>query len=156
MAACTTYKDICQQYTNYVTRHYGYAIIVFDGYLDDELSTKDSAHQHRTGGRTLTVDFISDMVMKSKKEEFLSNKTSKQKFIMLLSDCLDQAGCETHQALGDADVLVMTSSLNLRKGEEQSSVLLEVNMEQFAWYGVGADNFTETIWGCSEHDLYYY
>ena len=42
--------------------------------------------------------------MKSKKEEFLSNKTNKQKFIMLLSDCLDQAGCETHHALGDADV----------------------------------------------------
>ena len=95
----TTYNDICQQYTNSVTRHYGYAIIVFDGYLE-ELSTKDSAHQRRTGGRTgLTVDFASDMVMKSKKEEFLSNKTNKQKFIMLLTDCLDQAGCETHLIL---------------------------------------------------------
>ena len=86
----------------------------------EELCTKDSAHQCRTGGRTLTVDFTSDMVMKSKKEEFLSNKTNKQKFSILLSDCLDQAGCGTHQALGDADVLVMTSSLNLRKGEEQN------------------------------------
>ena len=66
------------------------------------------------------MDCTSDMVMKSKKEEFLSNKTNKQKFIMLLSDCLDQAGCETHQALGDADVLVMTSSLNLRKGENKT------------------------------------
>ena len=64
---------------------------------------KDSAHQRRTGGRTgLTVDFTSDMAMKSKKEVFLSNKTKKQKFIMLLSDCLDQAGCEIHHALGDA------------------------------------------------------
>ena len=73
----TTYKDICQQYTNYVTRpYYGHAIIVFDGY-SEELSTKDSAHQRQTGGQTgLTVDFTSDMVMKSKKEEFLSNKTN--------------------------------------------------------------------------------
>ena len=131
----TTYNDICQQYTNYVTRHCGYAIIVFDGYLE-ELSTKDSAHQRRTGCRTgLNVDFTSDMVMKSKKEEFLSNKTNKQKVITLLSDCLDQAGCETHHALGDADVLILQTAiqsamqcqtiligddLNLIKGEEQN------------------------------------
>ena len=28
----TTYNDICRQYTNYVTRRYEHAIIVFDGY----------------------------------------------------------------------------------------------------------------------------
>ena len=28
----TTYNDICRLYTNYITRIYGHAIIVFDGY----------------------------------------------------------------------------------------------------------------------------
>lgn len=107
----TTYNDICKQYTNYVTKHYGHAIIIFDGYLQ-ELSTKDGAHQHRTGGRTgLTVDFTKDMVMKIKKEEFLSNKTNKQKFIMLLSDCLKQVGCDIRHAVGDADVLIVQTAI---------------------------------------------
>ena len=92
----TTYTDICKQYVDHVTRHYGHATIIFDGYLQ-ELFTKDSAHQRRTGGRTgLTVDFTRDMVMKLKKEEFLANKTNKQKFIMLLSEHLQQVGCDTH------------------------------------------------------------
>ena len=43
----TTYSDICEQYTNYLTRKYGKAIIVFDGYEND-MSTKDGAHQRRT------------------------------------------------------------------------------------------------------------
>ena len=34
-----TYKDICTAYTEYVTKKYGEAIIVFDGY--SESSTKD-------------------------------------------------------------------------------------------------------------------
>jgi hypothetical protein len=39
----TTYNNIGGQYTNYVTRKYGHAIIVFDGYAP-ELSTKYSVH----------------------------------------------------------------------------------------------------------------
>ena len=63
----TTYNDICRQYTNYVTRRYGHVIIVFDGY-QEELSTKDGAHERRTCGRAgPTVDFTRNMVMKSKK-----------------------------------------------------------------------------------------
>ena len=41
----------------------------------------------------------------------MSTKTNKQKFIKLLSDCLDQAGCETHHALGDADVLIVQTAI---------------------------------------------
>ena len=37
------YKDICNQYTEYVTRKYGEAIVVFHGY--DGTSTKDMTHQ---------------------------------------------------------------------------------------------------------------
>ena len=51
---------ICRLYTNYVTRRYGHATIVFEGY-QEELSTKDGAHERRT------VDFTRDMVMTSKK-----------------------------------------------------------------------------------------
>ena len=91
----TTYNDTCRQYTNYVTRRYGHAIIVFDGY-QEELSTKDGPHERRTGGRAgPTVDFTRDIVMKSKKEGIISNKDNKQRFIRMLGQRLEHVGCET-------------------------------------------------------------
>ena len=96
----TTYNGNCRLYTNYVTRRYGHAIIVFDGY-QEELFTKYGAHERRTGGSTgQTVDFTRDMVLKSKKEDLLSNKDNKQRFIRMLGQILEHVGCETRHAKG--------------------------------------------------------
>ena len=103
----TTYNGICRQYTNYVTRRYGHAIIVFDGY-QEELSTKYGAHERRTGGRAgPTMDFTRDMVMKSKKEGLLSNKDNEQRCMMMLSQSLGHVGCEIRHSRGDADVVIV-------------------------------------------------
>ena len=107
----TTYNDICRLYTNYVTRRYGHALIVFDGF-QKELSTKYGAHERRTGGRTgPIVDFTRDMVMKSKKEDLLSNNDKKQRFIRMLGQRLVHVGCETRHAKGDADVLIVETTV---------------------------------------------
>ncbi|KAG1660828.1 Astacin-like metalloprotease toxin 1 [Nymphon striatum] len=45
----TTWETIFAQYTNYVARKYGKAIVVFDGYTDDP-STKDCTHLKRNDG----------------------------------------------------------------------------------------------------------
>ena len=53
----STYMDICKRYGEYVTKHYGEAVVVFDGY--ESTSTKDMTHQRRAGGRTgatVTID----------------------------------------------------------------------------------------------------
>ena len=108
----TTYNGICRQYTNYVNRRYGHAIIVFDGY-QEELSTKDSAHERHTGGRAgPTMDFTWDMVRKSKKEDLLTNKDNKQRFISMLGQSLEHVGCETRHAEGDADVLSVETTVH--------------------------------------------
>ena len=93
----TTNNDTCRMYTNYVTRRYGHAIIVFDGY-QEELSTKHGVHERRT------MDFTRDMVMKSKKEDLLSNKDNMQRFTRMLRQSLEHVGCETRHANGDAHV----------------------------------------------------
>ena len=55
----------------------------------------------RSGGAIgVTVHFTSSMALQTRKEEFLSNK---HRFITLLSQRLEQAGCEIHQASGNAD-----------------------------------------------------
>ena len=80
----STYKDVCTLYTNYVRRKYGNAIIVFDGY--EGLSTKDMTHQRRTKGRTgPNVTFTEDMTVSIRKDQFLANRSNKQRFINMLS-----------------------------------------------------------------------
>ena len=84
---------------------------MFDGY-QEELSTKYGAHERRTGGRTgPTVDFTRDMVMKSKKEDLLSNNVKKQRFIRMLGQSLEHVGCETRHPKGDADVLIVETTV---------------------------------------------
>ena len=76
------------------------------------VSTNDGAHERRTGGRAgPTVDFKRDMVMKSKKEDLLSNKDNKQRFIRMLGQILEHVGCETRHAKGDADVLIVETTV---------------------------------------------
>ncbi|KAK3730133.1 hypothetical protein QZH41_004828 [Actinostola sp. cb2023] len=107
-----TYDDICTLYVEYVTRRYGKATIVFDGY-EDGPSIKDATHQRRTGPCPgPAVNFASDMVVKSKKDEFLANQGNKQKFINILSGRFEMAGCPTNHASGDADLLIVQTAIN--------------------------------------------
>ena len=129
----TTYNDICMQYTKYVTRIFGYAIIVFDGYQEG-MSTKYDARERTIGGRARpTVDFTRDMVMKSKKEDHLSNKGNTQRFIWILGERLEHVGCETRHAKGDADVLIVETTV-------QSAMSCDENYP--GWRGHGSAVFS--------------
>ena len=104
-----TYKDICTAYTEYVTKKYGEAIIVFDGY--SESSTKDMVHQRRAKGHaSVTVTFTEDMKLSMKKANFLANSVNKQQFINMLGSYL-QKKCKVYHALGDADVLIVQKTV---------------------------------------------
>ena len=55
-----TYRGICTLYCDYVSRYFGHAIVVFDGYRNP--STKYTTHQRRTGGKIgIEVTFTEDM-----------------------------------------------------------------------------------------------
>ena len=97
-------------YTKYVTRKYGEAIVIFDGY--EGTSTKDMTHQRRAGGRTgATVTFDEGMPVTMKKDEFLANNTNKQQFINMLSGQLQKKNCQTYHASGDADLLIVQKAV---------------------------------------------
>ena len=102
---------------------------MFDGY-SDKPSTKDCAHMRRSGGTIgVKVHFTSSMTLQTKKEEFLSNKHNKQRFITLLSQRLEQAGCEIHQARGDANVLIVQTALT--SAGKQDTVLVGDDIDLF-------------------------
>ncbi len=105
-----TFNEICSVYTEYVTRKYGNAIVVFDGYQSK--STKDMTHQRRTKGQAgATVTFTESMHLTMKKAQFLINKENKQRFINMLSTKLVEKNCKTYHSSGDADLLIVQKAV---------------------------------------------
>ena len=101
----STFKSIIQGYVLYVTKSFGHAIVVFDGYTGS--STKDMTHKRRSKGKTgLAVSFTLEMQLTMTKENFLSNTSNKLMFIQFLGESLKGANCEVHHARNDADYLI--------------------------------------------------
>ena len=83
---------------------------VFDGYRDDP-APKESAQMRRRECIVGTaVHFTRGMKLQTKKEQFLSNKENKQKFIDLLGDQLHSIGCRVIFATGDAGLDIVKSA----------------------------------------------
>jgi 5'-3' exonuclease len=116
-----TYDKILQDYTRYVTKHYGQAVVVFDGY-EAGPSTKDSTHQRRVECEGRKVTFHLSTKLQLKKKEFLSNKENKQRFLELLGDALAKEGCEVIHARGDADTLIVQTAVRI--SEDRETVLV--------------------------------
>ena len=105
-----TYQDICALYCEYVSRKFGPAIVVYDGYCI--ASTKYTTHQRRTGGKVgIEVTFTRYMTLTMSKDVFLSNVANKQNFIDMLSHYLQLAGCLTEHAEEDADLLIAQTAV---------------------------------------------
>ncbi|KAG1671837.1 hypothetical protein GQR58_016250 [Nymphon striatum] len=97
-------------YVDYVTRKYGEAIIVFDGY--GENSTKDMTQQRRSGAKTApAVTFTKEIKLTMKKDIFLSNPQNKQRLLNMLSESLNENNCKTLHAESDADVLIAQTAV---------------------------------------------
>ncbi|KAJ7391185.1 hypothetical protein OS493_019316 [Desmophyllum pertusum] len=72
------HKDCRRSYChprNYVTKKYGRPIVVFDGYDNSTVSTKQMTQQRRSSGKVgTTVTFEEDMKVTTKKDVFLAAK----------------------------------------------------------------------------------
>ena len=95
-----------------MTNHYGQAVVVFDGY-EAGPSTKDSTHQRRTGCEGRKVTFSLSMKLQLKKDDFLSNKENKQRFLGLLGEHLAMRDCEIVYATDDADVPIVQAAVTV-------------------------------------------
>ena len=107
-----SFDAICKIYTDYVRKKYLDVTVVFDGY-EEGPSTKDNTHIRRYGGRVgPEVRFNGEMILQSRKDQFLANGINKQRFINHLSEKLNQVGCSTVQANGDADLLIVQTAVS--------------------------------------------
>ena len=101
----------------YVKKHYGNALVIFDGYPDDltnSLKTVERLRrQKKSVGREINFDLNTRLTVPQ--EKFLSNSKNKQRLINLLSRALVESDCSTALADEDADVLLVDSSIDLAK-----------------------------------------
>ena len=105
-----TYQEICALYCDYLSRNFGPAIVVFDGYRIP--STKYTTRQRRTGGKVgIEVTFTGYVKLTMSKDVFLSNVANKQNFIDMSSHYLQLAGCLTEHAEEDADLLIAQTAV---------------------------------------------
>jgi hypothetical protein len=116
-----TFANVCQRYVKYCISKYGKATVVFDGY-DQGPDIKDVTHKRRTRGSGATVVLTPQTVVTLSKPDFLSNKQNKHRFISILSSSLEQAGCLTIKASGDADVLITQTAILASKSTNTALV----------------------------------
>ena len=95
-----------------MTKHYGQAVVMFDGY-EAGPSTKNSMYQRRRGCEGRKVTFNLSIKLHLKKDDFLSNKENKQRFLGLLGEHLALRGCKISHATGDADVPIVQAAVTV-------------------------------------------
>lgn len=96
-------------HVQYVTHKYGKCVVVFDGY-SDEPSVKDMTHLRR-GTHSVAVHCTANAILGVTKDVLLANKKYKQRLIHMLSERLEQAGCQCIHARGDADCLIVQTAV---------------------------------------------
>ena len=111
-----TVQEFIDSHCKFVKNQYGEnAVIVFDGY-SDKPSTKDITHHRRSRGKQYaTIHLTSEMKVKGKKEDFLSNLKTKKRFIDMLILHFIENGITVVQAEGDADLLIVEEPLKAVK-----------------------------------------
>jgi len=95
---------------------------VFDGYCGP--NTKDATHRRRVQAHAATVHLTSTHVFRGKREHFLSNTKNKELFISLLRDALETNNCVTEQAVGDADLSIVTATIATANNTHKPTVLV--------------------------------
>lgn len=106
----STFKVIFASYVHYVQARYPSAIVVFDGY-EGGPAIKDATHLRRARMVGRQVFFTEEMTLCMKKEEFLSCKTNKGRFLKLLGNHLEAVGFRIFHSEGDADVLIVEKAV---------------------------------------------
>ena len=108
-----TISELVQQHVDYVTRKFGYwVVVVFDGY-NDALSTKD--HEHRRRQQRIhkvapVVDVATSQVLGFDQDTFLASGQNKDSFILLLLAAFSTVGMKSLQAPGDADTVIVSEA----------------------------------------------
>lgn len=106
-----SYFVIANQYSQYLSKHFGSSTtVVFDGY-EDGPTIKDQEHIRRGKKAAPDVVFESHKIAYGNQEVFLANTHNKKAFVAFLITEIQQAGFTVYQAVSDADTMIVDCAL---------------------------------------------
>ena len=117
------FREIAMLYVNYVRKHYRSCFIVFDGY--ETATTKASERTRRQEGKKAQAVIIDeDNEVPYSQVQFLANEGNKTQLIRLISKFLVHDGQMVYQCKGDADTMIVSTSLQLAKDKDVPVVVV--------------------------------
>ena len=118
----STYQEIADSYSGFVTKAYGQALVVFDGYPQGP-STKDNTHLRRSAQQhSKLIKFTPDMTFSSIRKTFLNNTENKSQIIDLIASSLKKANCSVVHSVEDADVDIATHACKMASSRDVTVV----------------------------------
>ncbi|ELU09791.1 hypothetical protein CAPTEDRAFT_191620 [Capitella teleta] len=106
-----TDSSLAKGYTSFALRHFGNAIVVFDGY-ETTLSTKTTKRNRRMAkGISREIIFDGTMTTTVSQESFLANRDNKSRLIGLLCDLCKDLDVGTFQTDSNADATIVQTAL---------------------------------------------
>ncbi|GBM07473.1 hypothetical protein AVEN_208228-1 [Araneus ventricosus] len=112
------FGDIAKSYLTYLQTHYGSNVaVVFDGYPSDVTGkiTKSAERIRRTNLHSShEIIFNEATCSETSQGQFLVNERNKVRFIDLLKKFLQKTNVTVKQAVEDADVLIVETSVSVR------------------------------------------
>ncbi|CAH0381987.1 unnamed protein product [Bemisia tabaci] len=120
------FGDILENYISYALRNFGRnCVIIFDGYSRDTPSTKNAERFRRYGKSMVNeIAFHEETKVTLIQEKFLSNDENKTRLIEMLQKKFRDIGIENKIADGDADPLIVQTTLNLSLESTQNCVII--------------------------------
>ncbi|CAG9760107.1 unnamed protein product [Ceutorhynchus assimilis] len=107
------YHEIFSQYVNYIVYTYTKnCVVVFDGYNQENLSTKDNLQKFRSK-QSVAVSIQLHGTVVTPQDLFLKNSQNKKEFIEILRRYLEENDITVYQAERDADVLIAMTTVQL-------------------------------------------
>ena len=117
------FREIAMLYVNYVRKHYRSCFIVFDGY--ETATTKASERTRRQEGKKAQAVIIDeDNEVPYSQVQFLANEGNKTQLIRLISKFLVHDCQMVYQCKGDADTMIVSTSLQLAKDKDVPVVVV--------------------------------
>ena len=107
-----TYRELILIHSRSVRNMFGQCEVVFDGYTTN--SVKDHEHLRRSSKvKCKEVQFLDEMKVIHKREDFLSNSKNKTLLISRLAQQLIEEGQEVTLAQSDADTIIVSSAVQV-------------------------------------------
>ena len=142
-----SYQELYDTYISYVKRHYGEeSIIVFDGYGDQENSTK-TLEQETSNGPAISRSSVQlCMVPTTSQKHFLSNYQNKARSIDGLKTCMvENHGMHVLQGRDDADNLIVQTAIQASNDNGRCTIV-----------GTDTDILALLIHKCTNQEIHYH